>query len=94
MQKMTIEERQRWSLNQAYIALGNLMTVCAIEEIDSCPMEGFVPDGYNAVLGLAEQGLEAVLVMPVGHRAQDDAFSEFEKVRRPMESSVRTIEKK
>lgn len=91
---MSGDEIRSWAINQAYLALGNLLTVCAYERIDSCPMEGFVPDGYNAVLGLAHQGLEAVLVMPVGHRAQDDAFSEFEKVRRPMESSVRTIEKK
>src|SRR5690606_5855213 len=42
MERMTTKEQQEWSMNQAYIALGNLMTVCAIEGIDSCPMEGFV----------------------------------------------------
>ncbi len=37
MQNMSVTERLQWSKNQAYIALGNLMTVCAIERIDSCP---------------------------------------------------------
>ena len=30
--------------------MGNLMTVCAIEGIDSCPMEGFIPDKYDEIL--------------------------------------------
>ncbi len=92
--EMTREEIRAWAVNQAYLALGNLLTVCAYERIDSCPMEGFVPGGYDAVLGLAGQGLEAVLVLPVGYRAQDDMFSDFKKVRRPLEGSVVTIERK
>lgn len=84
----TIEERQRWSLNQAYIALGNLMTVCAIEEIDSCPMEGFVPDAYDKHLGLDTINLKSVLLLPVGYRAQDDIFAGFKKVRKNVEEST------
>lgn len=87
-------EIRAWATNQAYLAMGNLLTVCAYERIDSCPMEGFDPGGYNQVLGLAGKGLEAVLVLPVGYRAQDDMFATFKKVRRPLETSVQTIEKK
>lgn len=87
-------EIRAWAINQAYLALGNLLTVCAYERIDSCPMEGFVPGGYDQVLGLGEQGLEAVLVLPVGYRAPDDMFATLKKVRRPLERSVQTIEKK
>ncbi len=83
-----------WAVNQAYLALGNLLTVCAYERIDSCPMEGFIPEGYDRVLGLSGKGLEAVLVLPVGFRAQDDMFATFNKVRRPIENTVQTIEKK
>ena len=92
--KMTPDEIRAWAVNQAYLALGNLLTVCAYERIDSCPMEGFLPAGYDRVLGLSEQGLEAVLVLPVGYRAKDDMFSDFKKVRRPLDSSVWTITKK
>ena len=88
MQGMSVQERHQWSTNQAYIALGNLMTVCAIEGIDSCPMEGFLPSKYDEILKLDEKGLKSVLLLPVGYRADDDMFSEFKKVRKPIEEAV------
>ncbi len=86
--KMSIQERQLWSTKQAYIALGNLMTVCAIEAIDACPMEGFVPSKYDDILKLSSKGLKSVLLLPVGYRAKDDMFSEFKKVRQPINEAV------
>ncbi|MBX2829022.1 MAG: NAD(P)H-dependent oxidoreductase [Flavobacteriaceae bacterium] len=77
-----------WMAKQAYIALGNLLTVCALEGIDACPMEGFEPLKYNDFLGLAEKGLSSVLVLPVGYRAEDDLFSDLKKVRRGVEEVV------
>ncbi|MDG1730946.1 MAG: NAD(P)H-dependent oxidoreductase [Algibacter sp.] len=91
MQSMSVEERQQWSTNQAFIALGNLMTVCAIEGIDSCPMEGFLPTKYNEILKLDQKGLKSVLLLPIGYRAEDDMFSSFKKVRKPIEETVITI---
>ncbi|MEX0287939.1 MAG: NAD(P)H-dependent oxidoreductase [Flavobacteriaceae bacterium] len=79
---------QEWAKNQAYLAMGNLLTICAIEKIDSCPMEGFDPKAYDEVLELGAKGLKTVLVMPIGYRAEDDMFSGFKKVRRNMEDSV------
>ncbi|MGB5417551.1 NAD(P)H-dependent oxidoreductase [Algibacter sp.] len=91
MQGMSIQERQQWSTNQAYIVLGNLMTVCAIEGIDSCPMEGFLPSKYDEILKLNEKGLKSVLLLPIGYRAEDDFFSTLKKVRKPIEEAVITI---
>lgn len=88
MDRKTIEERQQWSKNQAYIALGNLMTVCAIEGIDACPMEGFNPDAYNKQLNLSELGLKSVLLLPVGYRADNDMFATLKKVRKPLTETV------
>lgn len=88
VEKMSVEERLRWSTNQAYIALGNLMTVCAIEEIDSCPMEGFVPATFDKLLGLDKKQLKSVLLLPVGYRAEDDMFSGFKKVRKNVDDAV------
>ena len=85
------EEIQTWARYQAYLALGNLLTVCAVERIDSCPMEGFDPEGYTSVLQLAEKGLEPVLVLPVGYRSGEDMFAGLKKVRRPLEDSVLTL---
>ncbi len=82
------EEITAWSSKQAYLTLGNLLTVCATEEIDACPMEGFIPDKYDEVLALKARGLRSVLVLPVGYRASDDQFADFKKVRRPIEDSV------
>ncbi|MBR9915528.1 MAG: NAD(P)H-dependent oxidoreductase [Algicola sp.] len=88
MQKMTVAERQEWSTKQAYIALGNLMTVCAIEKIDACPMEGFVPSAFDEVLNLKPKNLKSVLLLPVGYRSEDDMFSGFKKVRKPLHEAV------
>ncbi|WP_298553597.1 NAD(P)H-dependent oxidoreductase [uncultured Algibacter sp.] len=91
MKDMSVLERQQWSTNQAYIALGNLMTVCAIEGIDSCPMEGFLPSKYDEILKLDKKKLKSVLLLPIGYRAEDDMFSDFKKVRKPIEEAVITI---
>lgn len=88
MQRMTIKERQQWSINQAYIALGNLMTVCAVEGIDSCPMEGFSSKDYDRILDLKGKNLKSVLLLPVGYRADDDMFAKLEKVRKTVEEST------
>lgn len=88
MGKMSVEERQQWSKHQAYIALGNLMTVCAVENIDSCPMEGFKASEYDKILNLQEKGLKSVLLLPVGYRSSDDMFSDFAKVRKPLEEAI------
>ncbi len=85
------EEILNWAAKQAYLAMGNLLTVCAIEQIDSCPMEGFIPEKYNEVLKLKELGLSSVLVLPIGYRAKDDMFSEFKKVRRPITDTIITL---
>jgi hypothetical protein len=77
-----------WSKNQAYLALGNLMTVCAVEGIDSCPMEGFMPEKYNEILDLKSKNLKSVLVMPVGYRSVDDQFSSFKKVRKDINDNT------
>lgn len=86
--KKDVEEIKDWSKNQAYLAMGNLLTLCAIEEIDACPMEGFQPDAYDEILGLKKKGLTSVLVMPVGYRAKDDVFASFKKVRKNMSDIV------
>lgn len=82
------DEIREWAKNQAYLAMGNLLTICAIEEIDSCPMEGFIPSEYDRILDLDSKGLSSVLVLPVGYRAEDDMFSGFKKVRRNLSDSV------
>ena len=81
-------EIKLWATKQAYLAMGNLLTICAVEKIDACPMEGFIPEEYDKMLGLKEKGLQSVLIMPVGYRAQDDPFTSFKKVRKPLAKAI------
>ncbi len=89
--KKTPTELNIWNKNQAYLALGNLLTVCALEQIDACPMEGFIPEQYDEILGLKAHGLTSTLVLPVGFRADDDAMKELAKVRKNLEDSILEI---
>jgi nitroreductase len=86
--KKEAKEVRRWATNQAYLALGNLLSFCGLEEIDSCPMEGFVPKEYDRLLKLDILGLNSVLVLPVGYRAEDDMFSEMKKVRKNIDDII------
>lgn len=81
-------ELETWATKQAYLAMGNLLTVCAVEGVDACPMEGFQPQAYDALLKLNEKGLKSVLVLPIGYRAKDDMFADFKKVRKKTSESV------
>ena len=87
-----IDEIIAWATNQAFLAMGTLLTVAATEAIDACPMEGFESDKYDEILGLNRLNLTSVLVLPVGFRAKDDMFSEFKKVRRPISDVIIELE--
>ncbi|WP_400078471.1 NAD(P)H-dependent oxidoreductase [Winogradskyella sp. R77965] len=88
LNKMPTEKKFDWATKQAYIALGNLLTVCAVEGIDSCPMEGFIPEDLDKALRLKKHGLNSVLMLPVGYRAEDDMFADFKKVRKKLSETV------
>lgn len=78
-----------WTRSQVYIALGQFLTAAALLGVDACPMEGFDPGAYNEILGLPAQGYSAVVVAAAGHRAADDQFAAFAKVRFRHEDVVR-----
>ena len=88
IQKKSQEELLLWNKNQAYIALGNLMTVCAVEKIDACPMEGFIPSKYDEILDLKSHNLKSILVLPVGFRADDCYMKDLQKVRKETQDIV------
>ncbi len=80
------------SIYQAYISIGTLMTVCAEQRIDSCPMEGFNPVKFDEILELEEKNLRSVLLLPVGYRADDDIMSSMKKVRKPLDQVIIEID--
>lgn len=84
----TAQAIEQSAIYQTYIILGTLMTVCALEKIDSCPMEGFNAKKYDEILQLEEKNLKSVLLLPVGFRAEDDFMSAQKKVRKPLEEMI------
>jgi nitroreductase len=80
-----------WTANQAYLALGNLLTSAALLGIDTCPMEGFARDPFNQVLGLPAQGLTAVVCCALGYRSREDKHAALPKVRLPKTHLVKTV---
>jgi nitroreductase len=78
---------------QAYIGLGTALVAAAEQKVDSTPMEGFVPDEVDAILGLKEKGLKSVILLPLGYReAEGDWLVNLEKVRRSTEDFITTVE--
>lgn len=91
MSEMSMEQKTMWCSKQAYIALGYLMIACAQLEIDSTPMEGFDPTGFDQVLGLNSQNLTAALIVPIGYRHEEDRNQYLKKVRRTNEELFEII---
>ncbi|WP_299801142.1 NAD(P)H-dependent oxidoreductase [uncultured Maribacter sp.] len=84
-------QKNAWTSNQAYIVLGNLMTIAAEMEIDTCPMEGFNNAQYNEILGLTDKGLNAAVVLAVGYRSAEDESQNYPKVRYSKEQIITHI---
>jgi nitroreductase len=80
---MTQESRHAWNVRQAYIALGQFMTVAAMLGIDTCPMEGIEPAGFDEELGLTGTGYAASVACAVGYRSPEDKSAETPKARFP-----------
>lgn len=78
-------ELAAWNARQTYIALGTLLTSAAMLGIDACPMEGFLPGEFDAILGLEEKGLSSVVICPLGYRDATDPYADLAKVRMPKE---------
>jgi nitroreductase len=85
VQAMDEQARNAWARNQAYIALGNLLTSSAMLGIDACPMEGFDRAQYDEILGLNSQGYATAVIATLGYRAASDQYATAAKVRFPKE---------
>ena len=72
---------KEWASRQLYIALGNFMTSAALLGVDTCPMEGLNPSGYDKVLGLEGSGYHTVAACPAGYRSEDCKHAGLPKVR-------------
>jgi len=83
--------RNAWARNQAYIALGNLLTSAALLGIDACPMEGFDRAQYDEILGLKAKGFAAAVIATLGYRSAADKYAAAPKVRFSKEQVFITV---
>ncbi len=74
-------QKENWTAKQTYLAVGNLLSAAGALEIDTCPIEGFEPERYDALLGLSEKGLTAAVVVALGYRSEEDETQHYKKVR-------------
>lgn len=72
-------QHEEWANRQVYIAHGFALAACAELEIDSCPIEGFVPAEADKILELPSH-IKSVVLMPIGYRAEEPSHG---KVRFP-----------
>ena len=80
---MSEEQKTTWAQKQTYIGLGFSLVASAVEDVDSTPMEGFVPSKVDEVLGLKELGLKSTVILTLGYRdTEGDSLSTMKKVRR------------
>ena len=78
--------------NQSYIAFGLAIAAAGELKVDATPMEGFDAEALDKLLGLREQGLRSVTMLPLGYRDEaNDWLVNLKKVRRPKEEFVSEI---
>ena len=75
------ESSKIWMTNQVYLALGVLLSACALAGLDACPMEGFDAAKFDDILTLPQQGFNARVLCAVGYRSESDWLSGLKKVR-------------
>ncbi len=80
-----------WMSRQVFIALGVILTTAAMLNVDACPMEGFVPEKYDEILGLTAKGYASRVVVTLGYRAADDPYASAAKVRYPAAELIETL---
>src|SRR3989344_363914 len=77
-----------WTKKQTYIALGTLLSACALKKIDASPMEGFNPEKFDEILGLEKLGLASAVLCAVVYRSEKDETQHQKKVRFEMKDIV------
>jgi nitroreductase len=88
------DDRSRidWAGKQAYLALGNMLLAASIRGIDSCPIEGFLPNEIDSILfkhHYIEEGKEHAAVMAAfGYRNEEPKRN---KTRRTLKEVVKYI---
>lgn len=85
------DEVFNWAEKQSYIVLANLMYAAAMEEVDTCPMEGFRQDKIDEILGIDLDKEKVTVTLALGYRSEDDDFQHLKKIRKPNDKLFKFI---
>ncbi len=91
LDKHTSQNILNWNEKQSYIVLGNLMFAAALEEVDTCPMEGFIADKIEEILKIDSEKEKVTVTLALGYRAEDDKNQHHKKVRKYNEELFKFI---
>ena len=91
IKRLTTEQVITWADKQCYIVLGNLMFAAALENVDTCPMEGYKQDIIDNILDLDITKEKVAVTLALGYRSEEDEFQNFKKVRKPTEKLFKFI---
>ena len=91
IKRLTTEEVMTWADKQSYIVLGNLMFAAALENVDTCPMEGYRQKEIDQILGLDPEKGKVAVTLAIGYRSEEDEFQNFKKVRKPTDKLFKFI---
>lgn len=92
IQNQEQEKRNIWASKQTYIALGHLLHTAAQLRVDATPIEGFIANEYDEILGLKSKGLKAAIVCSLGFRHSEDKHQHLKKVRKPLDDLFLIVE--
>lgn len=85
------DEIFNWAEKQSYIVLANLMYAAAIENVDTCPMEGYRQDVIEEILNIDPETEKVTVTLALGYRSEEDHFQHMKKVRKPNEKLFKFI---
>ncbi len=89
---MPQEQQAAHTAKQAYIGFGTAIAAAAMLKVDATPMEGFVNNDLDELLGLKAKGLKSQTILTLGYRATEgDWLLNMKKVRQPKEKFVTEI---
>lgn len=72
---------KKWISNQVFLSLGVLLSACAVNKIDACPMGGFDHKDFDKILGLKKRGLQSIVCCAIGYRSKKDEVRRLKKAR-------------
>lgn len=87
---------QEWQVHhaakQSYISFAMAIAAAAEQKIDATPMEGFLSDKLDDLLGLRESGYRSTVILPLGYRDEGGVWLvNMKKVRTPRDKFIKEM---